>query len=126
MGGRGASLGISFKKKQYGTQYQTVFESGRIKFVKKTSRESEPLMETMSKGRIYVHVGGNDVLRIIRFNEENKRNKVIELDKRTGKWHVHNGYFHSEGSKNRHDDINNDDKKLIEKVMKMWENKNRK
>ena len=126
MGGRGARVGVSLKKKPYGTQYRTVLEVGRIKFIEKTSRDSEPLMETMTRGRIYVHVGGNDILRIVQFDEENKRNKTIELDKRIKRWHAHNGYFHSEGSKNRHDDINNDDKKLIEKVMKMWENKNRK
>lgn len=44
----------------------------------------EPLMETMTPGRIYVQVGGNDLLRIVSFDKSNKRNRVIEKDKKSG------------------------------------------
>ena len=64
-GGRGASSGISDKGNEYGSQYHTVLESKNIKFVSKNKRTSETLMETMTKGRIYVEVGGEDLLRII-------------------------------------------------------------
>ena len=35
----------------------------------------------MTKGRIYVEVGGGDLLRIISFDKTNKRNHVIEREK---------------------------------------------
>lgn len=91
MGGRGASSGISDKGNKYGTQYRTVLQDGNIKFVEKRSRDAETLMETMTPGRVYVHVGGQDILRIVFFDEENKRNRVIERDRRNGGWHVHGG-----------------------------------
>lgn len=120
MGGRGASSGISDKGNKYGSQHHTVLESENIKFVSKNKRSSETLMETMTKGRIYVEVGGNDLLRIISFDESNKRNHVIERDKRSGEWHVHNGYFHAEHGTSQHEPLNDIDKRLLEKVRKLW------
>lgn len=120
MGGRGANSGISDKGNKYGSQHHTVLESENIKFVSKNKRSSETLMETMTKGRIYVEVGGNDLLRIISFDESNKRNHVIERDKRSGEWHVHNGYFHAEHGTSQHEPLNNIDKRLLEKVRKLW------
>lgn len=120
MGGRGANSGISDKGNKYGSQHHTVLESENIKFVSKNKRSSETLMETMTKGRIYVEVGGNDLLRIISFDESNKRNHVIERDKRSGEWHVHNGYFHAEHGTSQHEPLNDIDKRLLEKVRKLW------
>lgn len=77
-------------------------------------------METMTKGRIYVEVGGNDLLRIIPFDESTKRNHIIERDKRSGEWHVHNGYFHAEHGTSQHEPLNDIDKRLLEKVRKLW------
>lgn len=57
MGGRGASSGISVKGKKYGSQYRTLLTVGNVKFIKKNDRQSEPLMETMTKGRVYATVG---------------------------------------------------------------------
>lgn len=124
MGGRGASSGMSDKGNKYGSQYHTVFESENIKFVNKNERTSETLMETMTKGRIYVEVGGEDLLRIISFDENNKRNHVIERDKRSDEWHVHNGYFHWESGKAQHEPLNDEDERLLDKVRKLWHNRN--
>ena len=98
MGGRGASSGISDKGNKYGSQYNTILQDGNIKFVRKNERISEPLMETMSKGRIYVTVGGNDLLEIIYFDKVNKRFKTIGLDHPHNgiKPHTHHGYLHNE------------------------------
>ena len=52
MGGRGASSGLSDKGNNYGSQYTTILKSGNIKFVSKNSRDSETLMETMTRGRV--------------------------------------------------------------------------
>lgn len=123
MGGRGASIGISIAGNTYGTQYRTVLEKDEIKFVEKVSRGSEALMETMTQGRIYVHVGGDDLLRIVLFSEDNKRNRVIEYEKRTKTWHVHVGYLHSENSEEAHEKLKEKDVRLVEKVIKLWNNR---
>lgn len=125
MGGRGASSGFSFDKNgkpmnKYGSQYHTVLESGNIKFVTKNTRESETLMETMTAGRVYVEVGGKDLLRIVFFDKDNKRNHVIERDKRTDEWHVHNGYFHSEKGVSRHEPLSDDDKRTLAEIKNLW------
>lgn len=125
MGGRGSSSGFSFDKNgkpknKYGSQYHTVLESGEIKFVTKNTRDSETLMETMTAGRVYVEVGGDDILRIVFFDNDNKRNHVIERDKRTDEWHTHNGYYHSEYGKAQHEPLNDDDKRILENIKNLW------
>lgn len=77
MGGRGARFGRSKKGNKYGSQYHTRLIVGNIKFVEKNTRQSEDLMETMTPGRIYAVVGGEDVIRIVFFDENNKRNKFV-------------------------------------------------
>lgn len=123
MGGRGASSGISKKGNKYGTQYKTLFQVGNIKFVTKKTRTSEPLMETMTKGRVYVEVGGKDLLRIISFDPNNKRNRIIERDKRSGQWHLHEGYFHSEYGKEEHEPLNASDRAILDRVKKLWQDR---
>lgn len=125
MDGRGASSGFSFDKNgnpknKYGSQYHTVLESGDIKFVTKNTRESETLMETMTADRMYVEVGGNDLLRIVFFDKDNRRNYVIERDERSNEWHVHNGYLHAEKGVSRHEPLSDDDKKTLAEVKNLW------
>ena len=91
-GGRGSSSGISNKGKVYRSQYEPVFEYENIKFVTNIGKNYEPLMETMTNGRIYVQVGGEDIIRFVQMGEDNKRNKVIEFGKKNKKLHVHHGY----------------------------------
>lgn len=128
MGGRGASSGFSIDKNgnlknKYGTQYHTVLQSGNIKFVQKNTRQSEALMETMTTGRVYAEVGGKDVIRIIQFDTDNKRNKVIEKDKKSGKWHTHHGYEHTEYSESHREPLSSEDDGLLEKVLELWQNR---
>lgn len=128
MGGRGASSGFSTDKNgnpknKYGSQYHTLLEHENIKFVTKNTRNSETLMETMTPGRVYVEVGGNDLLRIVFFDENNKRNHVIERDKRTNEWHTHNGYFHAENGTAQHEPLSESDREILAKIKKVWYNK---
>ena len=116
---------VQHKGNPYGSQYHTILEVENIKFVSKNSRQSEPLMETMTPGRIYVETGGKDLLRIIFFDEENKRNRVLERDKRDDTWHVHEGYYHTEYGQKDHENLTENDKKLLEKVKKIWDNHNK-
>lgn len=128
MGGRGASSGISKKGNKYGTQYKTLFQVGNIKFVTKKTRDSEPLMETMTKGRVYVTVGGDELKSITYFDNKNKRKKVIDLNHKHLNTvpHVHDGYLHNEdngakGSRN----LTKEERKLFDRVTKIWQNRNK-
>ena len=127
MGGRGASSGFSFDKNgnpknKYGSQYHTVLQSDDIKFVTKNTRDSETLMETQTPGRVYVEVGGKDLLRVVFFDKDNKRNHVIERDKRTDEWHTHNGHLHSEYGEAQHEPLSDDDKRMLAKIKNLWYN----
>ncbi len=122
MGGRGASSGRSRHGNEYGTQYKKLFERGAVKFVTKTSRQSEPLMETMTKGRIYATIGGNNINAITFFDNKNRRAVVLERDKKTDTWHKHYGYEHAERGKN-HETLNDADKEVIAKIKQMWNNR---
>ncbi len=126
MGGRGASSGISVKSKKYGTQYRTVLEVDNIKFVSKIDRNSETLMETMTKGRVYVQVGGEELKSIIYFDENNKRRKAINLDhshKNLKGSHIHRGYYHNEYSINSEPTaLNHKEGRLLAKIEKLWYN----
>ena len=125
MGGRGSSSGISDKGKAYGTQYKTLLRSGNIKFVKKNSRDSETLFETMTRGRVYVTVGGKDLLQITYFNNVNKHSKTIDLKHfhKGMKPHAHHGYEHNEedGSKGAAN-LTPEEKRLVARVYKIWYN----
>lgn len=114
---------MSDKGNPYGSQYHTLLEVDNIKFVSKNTRQSENLMETMTSGRVYATVGGEAVIRITFFDEENKRSKVIELDKRTETWHVHQGYEHTEYSENHWDPLSDSDRKILDKVLTAWNNR---
>lgn len=135
MGGRGASSGVSEGRNgkpgnAYGTQYKKLFEDGNIKFVEKVSRDAEPLLETMTRGRVYVTVGGKkDLLQIVYFDKENKRAKTIDLD-HTHKGmneHTHHGYYHYEydaknGVKKLATNLTPEEKRMVDRVRKLWYN----
>lgn len=123
MGGRGASSGISEKGKLYGSQYHTVLEHENIKFVTNSIKNYEPLLETMTNGRTYVQVGGEDIIRVAFMDRDNKRYKVIEKDKKNKEWHVHHGYFHTEQSEQMHEPLNQRDKDFLDKVSRIWHNR---
>ena len=123
MGGRGASSGISEKGHKYGTDYKTVLKDGNIKFVKVTNNKSEELLETMTKGRIYVLVNNKDELKsIIYFDKDNKKSKSIDLThKHNGKIpHTHHGYKHGEKGTTG---VTDKEQKMIDKIRKIWYNK---
>ena len=123
MGGRGASSGRSNKGNEYGTQYKTLLKRGAVKFVTKTSRQSEPLMETMTKGRIYATIGGDNVNAITFFDNKNKRAVTLERNKKNDSWHKHYGYEHAEHGTATHESLNAADNEVIAKIKKMWNNK---
>nr|DAH40764.1 MAG TPA: hypothetical protein [Caudoviricetes sp.] len=123
MGGRGASSGISNKNNKYGSQYHTVLTHGNIKFVVKNDRHSESLLETMTKGRVYVRVGGNDILQITYFDKNNKRSKTIDLNHKHNNLqpHVHHGYEHNEfDGVNGATRLTSKEQKMVDRIRKIW------
>lgn len=130
MGGRGASSGMSVDKygnpqNAYGTQYKTLFVSGNIAFVTKNQRDSETIIETQTKGRVYAVVGGKDLLSIIYFDNSNKKVKAIDLSHphKGMNVHVHHGYFHSENDGIKGATKPNDkEKAMVDLVKKLWYN----
>lgn len=128
MGGRGSSSGISDKRKKYGSQYSTVLTSGNINFVEANDRHSESLFETKTNGRVYVEVGGKDLLRIIYYDRSNKRVKQIDLNHvhKGMNPHTHHGYNHNEndGAKGA-SNLTTEEKKMVERVKQIWYNRNK-
>lgn len=124
MGGRGASSGTSAKGNKYGSQYHAVMTVGNIKFVSKNSRQSEPLMETMTRGRVYARVEGDDLKSIFYFDTDGKRSKQIDLTHAHDgkKPHTHYGY---EFPKGKHDAsrLSTKEKAMVERVIELWENR---
>lgn len=125
MGGRGSSSGISVSGKPYGTEYRTVLQSGNIKFIKATSRDSE-MFETKTKGRVYVEIDNrNQVKSIYYFDNNLRKKKSIDLrhSHEEMKPHTHHGYIHNEndgvkGATN----LTTKEKKMVAKALKLWYN----
>ena len=127
MGGRGSSSGISDKGKVYGTEYSTLYQSGNIKFVKINNGSATPPMETMTEGRIYVNVSGNNNLKSITYyDKNNKRFKQIDLDhahkinEKLEQPYKHKGYLHNEKGDYS---ISPKEQKMVDRVIKTWYNK---
>lgn len=127
MGGRGASSGLSDKGKKYGSEYTTLNESGNIKFVQYNDANSAKTpQETMTRGRVYVTVNGEDKLTSITYYDNaNKRRKQIDLEKahRGMKPHTHHGYNHNENdSQKGAAKLTAEERKMVERVRKIWYN----
>lgn len=129
MGGRGASSGVSVGGNPYGSQYHTILKSGNIKFVSKNERTSETLMETMTPGRVYVTVGGNELLQVVYFDSQNRRTKVIDLSHphNGANPHTHHGYEHNENdSKKGSANLTPQEKNMVERIRRIWYNRHSK
>lgn len=130
MGGRGASSGVSVKGKPYGSEYHTVLKSGNIKFVKANDGSATAPLETMTRGRVYVTVNAYDQLKFISYyDNENKRAKTIDLTKphKGVLPHTHHGYEHFENdSAKGFANLTTEEKKMVERVKRMWYNRHSK
>ena len=130
MGGRGASSGMSDRGNKYGSQYHTVLKSGNIKFVQPKVDNPEPLVETMTRGRVYVLLNSkNEPAHILYFDNELKHNKTIDLRHFHAKMkpHTHPGYWHYEydGSK-KATSPTTEEKRMVDRVMRLWYNRHSK
>lgn len=124
-GGRGASSGISEKGNKYGSQYKTIKKVENIKFLKAKHKNAESLFETKTKGRIYVLINDKDKITKIYYYDNNKRKKSIDLLHSHEDMipHTHHGYVHNENDgKKGATALTNKEKKMVEKVYKIWYN----
>ncbi|MCD8368269.1 MAG: hypothetical protein LUC48_09655 [Clostridiales bacterium] len=123
MGGRGAASGNG--KHPYGTEFQSLLEYENIKFVKQTSgRNAKDPLETQTKGRVYVTVNARGELNSINFYDDSgRREKSINLSGHgEGKdIHVHLGYYHSENGERP---PNPSEIAIVEKIRRIWYNRN--
>ncbi len=128
MGGRGASSGVSVKGKPYGSEYTMLYQSGNIKFVRYNgSTAAKTPMETMTRGRVYVTVNSEDnLVAITYYDNANKRSKQIDLEKahQGVSPHTHHGYGHNENdSPKGFSNLTTEEKKMVERVRKIWYNR---
>lgn len=130
MGGRGASSGMSAKGKPYGSEYKTVLKAGNVKFVKAVGSSATAPLETMTKGRVYVTVNTDDKPKFISYYDKvNKRVKTIDLTKpHEGVLpHTHHGYNHAENdSAKGYANLTTEEKNMVARVEKLWDNRNSK
>ena len=128
MGGRGSSSGVSKYGNTYGSQYHSLLTVGNLKLVEKNNKQAETLMETMTRGRVYVLVDKGKVKSIYYFDKHNKRSKQIDMADHYGKSpHVHHGFEHNEYSPNNGPvGLTPKEKKMVDRVLKLWENNKRK
>lgn len=122
MGGRGASSGTSAKGNPYGSQYRALMTVGNVKFIEKRGKGSETLMETMTKGRVYVVVDRGKPKSIVYFDTDNKRSKQIDLQEHKGlNPHVHHGYLHNEYSPNAQPTrLSAEQSRMVDRVLAQW------
>lgn len=124
MGGRGSSSGVSDKGKPYGTEYETLYQSGNIKFVRYKNGAATTPAETMTNGRVYVTVNARDKIKSITYyDKHNKHFKQIDIGhehKVNGEKkdpHTHKGYIHDEKGTY---DVSPKERKMIDRVKKAW------
>ena len=128
MGGRGSSSGVSNSGKPYGTEFATLLQISNIKYVRHNKGSATAPMETMTRGRVYVTVNADNALKYITYyDKKNKRFKQIDLTrphKINGVMtipHTHKGYEHSEkGVYN----VSIKEQEMIDRVTKIWHNRN--
>lgn len=131
MGGRGAASGVSNSGHEYGSEYRTLLKAGNIKFVVDVIGKNRALMETRTRGRIYVTVNNDtDKLKNITYFDTNgKRLKQISLDHIHGGQmvHVHDGYFHNEYNPKNQPRMNltPEERRMVERVRPLWNRRTR-
>ena len=134
MGGRGASSGLGLyrdrngKFVEYGTEYKTVLQDGKIKFVEMRNPNDSVRVpeETRTKGRVYVTIGKqNELKSITRYDKDGKKFLQIDLSHghtNNGKKlqpHSHDGYNHAEGRP-----LTTGEQRLVNHILKIWRNCN--
>lgn len=133
MGGRGASSGLALyrdrtgKFVEYGTEYKTVLQDGKIKFVQMRNPNDSVRVpaETRTKGRIYVTVGKRGEINCVtRYDEDGRKCLQIDLTHAHTSGgvriqpHSHDTYNRAEGRR-----LNKSEERLLKHVLHVWRNR---
>lgn len=125
----GAKKGISDKGHIYGTDYKTILQSGNIKFVVKNRPDAEELLETMTRGRIYVTLNSkNEPSQIHYFNNELDKNKRIDITQSHQEMKPHLHGFQEQISRNGKkgaSKLTKKEQQMVDRVLKIWYNHNK-
>ena len=117
---------MSDKGHAYGDGYKTVLRYGSVKFVRGNFADGTAPFETETKGRVYVSVNSKDQLKTIAYYDaEGRRRKSIDLGHPHKKMqpHAHHGYVHNENDgKKGASNLTTEEKKMVERVKKLWHN----
>ena len=84
-------------------------------------------METMTPGRVHIHVEDDDVKSVVYFDRENRRSMQIDVDHphRGVQPHVHHGYNRSENdSEKGAARLTPGEARVVENVVSIWQNRN--
>ena len=126
--GRGTSKASGGKSKTpYGTEFRTLLQDGKVKFVVPTSGATAAPMYTQTPGRVYATIDKNNKVKYITFYDDNlKRYKQIDLrgqphkiDDKMELPHVHYGYLHDENGTFK---PNKEEQRMIDRILKKWYN----
>ncbi len=81
-------------------------------------------METMTRGRVYVHVEGDDIKSIVYFENEGRRSKQIDLSHAhdNKQPHTHYGYEFAKGEHGA-SSLTTKEKEMVERAIELWENR---
>ena len=132
MGGRGASLGNSYlwkgKEHTYSDEYETLFQSGNIKFITPISGSASTPLETKTRGRIYVTINArNSIKAITYYDKSNKKYKQVDVTGNphniNGKLelpHTHLGYDKHNTNEKSTRVLTSKEKKMVDRVVKSW------
>lgn len=123
MGGRGSSSGMSKYGNPYGSQYHALLEIGSVKFVEKSTKGSETLMETATPGRVYAYVNPQGKLSsLTMFDGGNMRSTQIDLlHSHDGmKPHAHDGYEFKKGD-HKARPLTERERDLLDTVLGEWD-----
>lgn len=125
MGGRGSASNFLYRDRsgkfaEYGSEYKTIHQYGKIKFVQPRNTKDSVRVpeETRTKGRIYVTVGKKGELKAVtRYDKNGKKCLQIDLSHPHNglKPHSHKGYNHKEGKR-----LSKSEKALVRRIEKEW------
>ena len=111
---------------KYGTDYETILQESNIKFVREKREDAEELLETMTKGRIYVTLNSKEnPAHIYYFNNELKRNRRIDITQSHKKMKPHTHHYEEQeiqNGKKGASELTTEELKMVDRVQKIWYN----
>lgn len=136
MGGRGASSGtykVGGMSHTYGDEYQFAFQYRNIKFIKVKSGASKAPLETRTRDRIYVTLGGKNQdtpKTVTYYDKKGKKRKQIDISGNTHRVgdvviptpHTHLGYMHDGKTRG----LSVREQKTLDTILRVWDTKSSK